>query len=92
MGFLDKAKAAAEQATIRVKEGVDDVQAKRSLAHAYEELGQTTYELIEKRELTHASLTMQAEQIRGLRERPAGEGTPTTSPPPAGEAPPPPLT
>lgn len=66
-GFLDKAKAAADQATARVKEGVDDVQAKRSLANAYEQLGQTAYELIEKGELTHAALTAKAEEIRSLR-------------------------
>ena len=29
MGFLDKAKAAAEQAAAKAKEGVDDVQTKR---------------------------------------------------------------
>ena len=47
MGFMDKAKAAAEQAASRAKEGVEDVQAKRSLAHANEELGRTTFELLE---------------------------------------------
>lgn len=90
MGFLDKAKAAADQATTRVKEGVDDVQAKRSLSQAYEQLGQTAYELIEKGELTHAGLTAQAEEIRALRGHPADEGsaapsspTPTDAPPPA---------
>jgi hypothetical protein len=67
VGFLDKAKAAADQATARVKEGVDDVQAKRSLSHAYEQLGQTAYELIEKGEVTHPDLSAQAEEIRGLR-------------------------
>jgi len=66
-GFLDKAKAAADQATARVKEGVDDVQAKRSLAHAYEQLGQSAYELIEKGELTHPDLTGKAEEISRLR-------------------------
>ena len=75
MGLLDKAKAVAEEATSRVKEGVDDVQAKRSLSQAYDQLGQTTYELIEKGELTHAGLTAQAEEIRVLRERLADEGT-----------------
>ena len=89
MGFLDKAKAAAEQATTRVKEGVDDVQAKRSLSHAYEQLGQTAYELIEKGVLTHAGLTAQAQEIRGMRERLADEGTATASPPPPADAPPP---
>ena len=66
-GFLDKAKAAADQATARVKEGVDDVQAKRSLAHAYEQLGETAYELVEKGEVTHPALTGKAEEIRSLR-------------------------
>ena len=46
MGFLDKAKAAAEQAAASAKEGVDDVQTKRELSQAYGDLGKTTYELI----------------------------------------------
>jgi len=75
MGLLDKAKAVAEEASTRVKEGVDDVQAKRSLSQAYDQLGQTAYELIEKGELTHAGLTAQAQEIRVLRERLADEGT-----------------
>jgi hypothetical protein len=75
MGILDKAKAVAEEASTRVKEGVDDVQAKRSLSQAYDQLGQTAYELIEKGELTHAGLTAQAQEIRVLRERLADEGT-----------------
>ena len=75
MGLLDKAISAADQASTRVKEGVDDVQTKRSLSQAYDQLGQTTYELIEKGELTHAGLTAQAEEIRVLRERLADEGT-----------------
>jgi hypothetical protein len=83
MGFLDKAKAAADQATTRVKEGVDDVQAKRSLSQAYEQLGQTAYELIEKGELTHAGLSAQAEEIRVLREQIADGGTTDAPPPPA---------
>lgn len=73
MGFLDKAIAAADQASTRVKEGVDDVQDKRLLSHAYEQLGQTAYELMASSELAHADLTAQAEEIRVLRER-LGEG------------------
>jgi hypothetical protein len=89
MGFLDKAKAAADQATTRVREGVDDVQAKRSLSQAYEQLGQTAYELIEKGELTHADLTARAEEIRVLRGHPADEGSAAASSPPPADAPPP---
>jgi hypothetical protein len=89
MGFLDKAKAAADQATSRVKEGVDDVQAKRSLSQAYDQLGQTAYELIEKGELTHAGLIAQAEEIRVLREHLADDGTAAASSPATADAPPP---
>ena len=34
MGLLDKAKAAAEQAAAKAKEGVEDVQTKRELSQA----------------------------------------------------------
>jgi hypothetical protein len=39
MGFLDKAKAAAEQAAAKTKQGVDDFQAKSELGKAYDALG-----------------------------------------------------
>jgi hypothetical protein len=67
MGFMDKAKAAAEQAAIRAKEGVEDVQAKRSLTHAYEDLGRTAFELLESGQISHERLTAQADEIRGLQ-------------------------
>jgi hypothetical protein len=67
MGFMDKAKAAAEQAASRAKEGVEDVQTKRSLAHAYEELGRTTFELLESGQISHERLNAQADEIRGLQ-------------------------
>ena len=67
MGFMDKAKAAAEQAASRAKEGVEDVQAKRSLAHAYEELGRTTFELLESGQISHERLNAQADEIRRLQ-------------------------
>ena len=44
MGFLDKAKAAAEQAAQMAKEGVQEVQTKKELFQAYQELGKKTYE------------------------------------------------
>jgi hypothetical protein len=67
MGFLDKAKAAAEQAATRAKEGVDEVQTKRSLAHAYEDLGRTAFELIDAGELSHPQLSAHAEEIRRIK-------------------------
>jgi hypothetical protein len=55
MGFLDKAKAAAEQAAAKAKEGVQEVQTKRELGQAYEELGKTTFSLVEGGEISHTS-------------------------------------
>lgn len=67
MGFMDKAKAAAEQAASRAKEGVEDVQAKRNLAHAYEGLGRTAFELLESGQISHERLTAQADEVRRLQ-------------------------
>ena len=67
MGFLDKAKEAAEQAATRAKEGVDEVQAKRNLSHAYENLGRTAFELIDAGEISHPQLAAQAEEVRRLK-------------------------
>lgn len=67
MGFLDKAKEAAEQATTRAKEGVEEVQAKRNLVQAYQELGRTTFELIESGEISHERLNAPAQEIRTLQ-------------------------
>jgi hypothetical protein len=76
MGFLDKAKAAAEQAAAKAKEGVDDVQTKRELSQAYGDLGKTTYELIAAGDLTDSRLEASAEKIRGLREKIDGSSPP----------------
>jgi hypothetical protein len=80
MGFLDKAKAAAEQAAAKAKEGVEDVQARREFSQAHSELGRTAFELIESGELSHPRLEPIAEKIRALNERAAGDGS---SEPPA---------
>jgi len=67
MGFLDKAKAAAEQAAVKAKEGVEEVQTKRNLAHAYEELGRTAFDLIEEGQISHDRMTLLADEVRKLR-------------------------
>jgi hypothetical protein len=67
MGFLDKAKAAAEQAATRAKEGVEEVQTKRNLTHAYDELGRTAFDLIEEGQISHERMTLLADEIRKLR-------------------------
>jgi outer membrane murein-binding lipoprotein Lpp len=68
-GFLNKAKAAAEQAAAKAKEGVEDVQQKRELSQAYGELGKTTFELIESGEISHPRFEATAAQIRDLNAK-----------------------
>lgn len=73
MGFLDKAKAAAEQAASKAREGVEDVQTRRELGQTYGELGKTAFELIESGELSHERLIPLVEKIRQLKEKAEGE-------------------
>ena len=94
MGFLDKAKQAAEQAAAKAKEGVEDVQAKRDLMLAYNELGKTTYRLVESGDVSHAELAPLADKIRDLETRSTGEpatagatSSTTTEPPPSNQPP-----
>ena len=91
MGFLDKAKAAAEQATAMAKEGAQELQTKRDLSSAYGELGRLTYELADKGELTHPQLAELVARIRSLHESAGGDGdgaTETESEPVASAGPP----
>jgi hypothetical protein len=69
VGLLDKAKAAAEQAAAKAKEGVHEVQTKRELGQAYDELGQAVFDLVEKGDLTDARLTTHVDKIRELRKQ-----------------------
>ena len=72
MGLLDKARAAAEQAAAKAKEGVDDVQAKRELSQAYNDIGKIAFELIESGDIVHSRLEAAAAKIRTLNERVTG--------------------
>jgi hypothetical protein len=74
MGFLDKAKAAAEQAVAKTKEGVEDVQTKRELGQAYDELAKATFALIESGELSHPTLEAPTAKIRELKKKLEDEG------------------
>jgi hypothetical protein len=76
MGLLDRAKQAAEQATAKAKEGVEDVQLKRELSQAYSELGKVAFELVEGNEIAHARLEAVAAKIRTLHDRDRANGTP----------------
>src|SRR5918911_4821803 len=94
MGFLDKAKAAAEQAATKAKEGVQDVQTKGELAQAYHELGQKTHELFASGALAHAELTAIVDKISTLKAQAEEESDPvgataaaSTEPPPSNQPP-----
>ena len=69
MSFFNKAKQAAEQAAAKAREGVEDVQQKRELSQAYNELGKTAFELLESGELSHHGLDATAAKIRELNEK-----------------------
>jgi hypothetical protein len=94
MGFLDKAKAAAEQAAAKAKEGVEEVQTKRELSQTYQELGKATFALADSGELSHSGLTALVDKIRTLRAQveeerePAMAGTTTSSEQPPSDQPP----
>ena len=84
MGFLDKAKATAEQAASRAKEGVEDVQLKRELTQSYGELGKVAYGLAARGDITHPELIPIVEKIRELEGRVQDEPSVSESPPVAG--------
>ena len=89
MGFLDKVKQQAEQATAKAKDAAADVQTKRELSQAYNELGQKTYELADAGTISNPDLDPIVERIRSLKAKLEEEGgddaavTPATDTPPA---------
>jgi hypothetical protein len=66
MGFMDKAKLAAEQAATKAKAGVEDVQVKRDLLQGYQELGHAAYTIAARGELSHPELDPLVARIREL--------------------------
>jgi outer membrane murein-binding lipoprotein Lpp len=76
MSLFNKAKQAAEQAAAKAREGVEDVQQKRELSQAYNELGKTAFDLLEAGEISSPRLEATAATIRDLNaklaESPAG--------------------
>jgi hypothetical protein len=74
MGLLDKAKAAAEQAAAKAKEGVEEVQTKRELSQAYNELGKNAFELVENGEVSDPRLDAGVEKIKTLRAKLEADG------------------
>lgn len=73
MKILDKAKAAAEQAASKAKEGVEEVQTKRDLRAAQAELGEKVAALVEAGELEHPQLSELVARIHVLEAKLAAE-------------------
>lgn len=76
MGFLDKAKQAAEQAkqaaekaADRANDAVEDVQTKRELSKEYGELGETAFKLADAGAIAHAELEPHVTRIRELQAK-----------------------
>ena len=76
MGFLDKAKQAAEQAKTaasqaadRANDAVEDVQTKRELGKAYADLGETAFKLADSGAISHPELEEHVMRIRELQAR-----------------------
>ena len=73
MGWKDKLKAGAEEfktgageATTRARETVQEAQVRRDLAHAYTELGRTTYTFVDEGALVDERLDHAVQRIREL--------------------------
>ncbi len=74
MGFLDKAKAAAEQAAVKAKEGVEEVQSKRELSQAYGDLGRAAYRLASSGQISHPELAPLVDRISQIESSDGADG------------------
>jgi hypothetical protein len=86
MGFLDKAKAAAEQAASKANEAVEDVQTKRELTKVYGELGEKTYSLVRSGAINHPELLPLVERAHQLTAKLAEENGAADTPVPSATA------
>jgi hypothetical protein len=66
MGLMDKIKASADDATAKARATVQEVQTKRGLGQAYQDLGKATYDLIEQGEINDERLAATAQQVHEL--------------------------
>jgi hypothetical protein len=90
MGFLDKVKAASQEATQKVKDSASDVQTKREIGQTFDELGKKAYELSESGAISHPEIAAFATKINDLKvklEAEEADGDDSASAPPASDAP-----
>ena len=66
MELFERAKALADQAAAKTKEGVEEGKLKLDLHRAYAELGRRTFELVEKHELEPSAIEDLVARIRDL--------------------------
>jgi hypothetical protein len=91
MGFMDKVKASvksgAEQAATKAQEELERLQVKRELGQAYAELGEKTFELTDKGDLSQAELGPLVDKVHTLKAQLAAIGTTDGQAEPAPEEP-----
>jgi len=69
MGFLDKVKQSATDATQKVKEGAEDVQTKREIGKLEDELGKQTYVLAKAGAVSHPDIDALVAKIDELKAK-----------------------
>jgi hypothetical protein len=79
MGFMDKAREAAGQAATRAEQAatdardrVGDVQVKRDLTAAYNDLGRAAYTLAQAGQISHPDLQPALDRVRELELQAGG--------------------
>ncbi len=63
--FFDRLKDATGVVVEKTREGIEDLQTRQALSRAYNDLGRTTVELVEKGEVTHPELEHQGRGDQG---------------------------
>ena len=100
MSFMDKlkstVKSGAEQAATRAQEELERLQTRRELGQAYGDLGEKTFNLVDRGELSHPALGDLIEHVRRLRAQleaaPAEPAAEAATPAPEGSSEAPPAT
>jgi hypothetical protein len=80
--FFDRLKDSAGVVMDKTREGIEDLQTKQALFRAYNDLGRTTAELVEKGEVTHPQLDAAVEEIKKLKTELAAEEAEAPAPEP----------
>jgi hypothetical protein len=66
MSLLEKVKAGAQQAAVKTRDEVQELQTKRELNQTYTELGRKVFELAKRGDISHAEIGDLVERARTL--------------------------